>query len=98
MEQVREGQSRPQDKTYSSGIRSGIFGMIGNALLFAAKFTVGLLIRSLAVTADAFNNLSDSASSVITARSAASIFSTPQWPRSRLRSIFAGLACKSIFV
>ena len=50
----------------SVGIRSGVFGMVSNALLFAAKLTVGLLIRSIAVTADAFNNLSDGASSVIT--------------------------------
>lgn len=55
-----------QDKTYAVGIRSGVFGMISNALLFAAKLTVGILIRSIAVTADAFNNLSDGASSVIT--------------------------------
>ena len=54
-----------QQKT-SVGIRSGVFGMVSNALLFAAKLTVGLLIRSIAVTADAFNNLSDGASSVIT--------------------------------
>ena len=55
-----------EDKTYSVGVRSGVFGMVSNALLFAAKLTVGLLIRSIAVTADAFNNLSDGASSVIT--------------------------------
>lgn len=65
MEQ-KEGRSRAKDKTYSLGIRSGVFGMISNALLFAAKLTVGLLIKSIAVTADAFNNLSDGASSVIT--------------------------------
>ena len=40
--------------------------MIGNALLFAAKLTVGVLIRSIAVIADAFNNLSDGAGGVIT--------------------------------
>ena len=55
-----------KEKTYSLGIRAGIFGLVTNALLFAAKLTVGLLIRSIAVTADAFNNLSDGASSVIT--------------------------------
>ena len=58
--------SRTRDKTYSVGIRSGVFGMISNALLFAAKLTVGILIHSIAVTADAFNNLSDGAGSVIT--------------------------------
>ena len=34
-------------------------------LLFAGKFLIGLLMKSMAVTADAFNNLSDAASSVI---------------------------------
>ena len=66
MEERKERGKASRDKTYSVGIRSGIFGMICNALLFAAKLTVGLLIRSIAVTADAFNNLSDGASSVIT--------------------------------
>ena len=61
-----ERTARTQDKTYDVGIRSGVFGMISNAILFAAKLTVGILIRSIAVTADAFNNLSDGASSVIT--------------------------------
>ena len=61
-----DAKTPSRDKTYSVGIRSGIFGILSNALLFAAKLTVGLLIRSIAVTADAFNNLSDGASSVIT--------------------------------
>ena len=55
-----------QSAEYSRGIRAGIFGLISNALLFAAKLTVGILIRSIAVVADAFNNLSDGASGVIT--------------------------------
>lgn len=58
--------ARSQKENYSVGIRSGVFGMISNAILFAAKLTVGVLTRSIAVTADAFNNLSDGASSVIT--------------------------------
>ena len=66
MKQNQKGRAAAQDKTYSVGIRSGLFGMISNAVLFAAKLTVGLLIKSIAVTADAFNNLSDGASSVIT--------------------------------
>ncbi|MEG2893862.1 MAG: cation diffusion facilitator family transporter [Clostridium sp.] len=48
------------------GFLSGIVGIIVNLLLFILKFTVGLLVSSVAVIADAFNNLSDAASSVIT--------------------------------
>lgn len=44
---------------------SGV-GIAVNALLFAAKFLAGLLTNSVAVMADAFNNLSDAGSSVVT--------------------------------
>ena len=46
--------------------KAGVFGVLSNAVLFAAKFTVGLLLRSITVAADALNNLSDGASSVVT--------------------------------
>lgn len=48
------------------GYLGGTVGIIVNALLFAIKLSVGLISGSIAVTADAFNNLSDAASSVIT--------------------------------
>lgn len=48
------------------GYLGGIVGIIVNAVLFAIKLSVGLISGSIAVTADAFNNLSDAASSVIT--------------------------------
>lgn len=44
---------------------AGVFGIITNIILFAIKFIVGLLFNSIAVTADAVNNLTDAASSVI---------------------------------
>lgn len=47
------------------GRLSSIVGIAVNLLLFAAKFTAGTLFGSIAVTGDAFNNLSDAASSVI---------------------------------
>lgn len=47
------------------GILSSIVGMICNVSLFGIKLTVGMIINSISVTADAFNNLSDAASSVI---------------------------------
>ncbi len=49
----------------SYGVLSSLVGIVCNVLLFAGKFLIGLLMKSMAVTADAFNNLSDAASSVI---------------------------------
>jgi cation diffusion facilitator family transporter len=45
---------------------SGIVGIVTNLFLFAIKIVAGTLSNSIAITADAVNNLSDSASSVIT--------------------------------
>lgn len=47
------------------GVLAGIVGIFCNALLFAGKLTIGLIINSSAVMTDSFNNLSDAASSVI---------------------------------
>ena len=48
------------------GQLGGITGIFLNLLLFAAKFTAGSLTGSIAITADAFNNLSDAGSSIVT--------------------------------
>lgn len=48
------------------GILSGCVGVICNIVLFLVKLTGGFLINSISVTADAFNNLSDAASSIVT--------------------------------
>ena len=48
------------------GTLCGILGIMLNLILFAAKFLAGTLAGSIAMTADAFNNLSDAGSSVIT--------------------------------
>ena len=50
----------------SYGILAGAVGILLNFLLFAAKALAGFLSHSIAITADAFNNLSDAGSSVIT--------------------------------
>lgn len=50
----------------SYGVFSGVLGMICNLFLFAVKLSIGVLIHSIAVISDAFNNLSDMASSLIT--------------------------------
>ncbi|MGN0315217.1 MAG: cation diffusion facilitator family transporter [Fusicatenibacter sp.] len=47
------------------GILSSIVGIVCNVFLFTAKLLIGLVMNSLAITADAFNNLSDAASSII---------------------------------
>ncbi len=48
------------------GIICGWVGIGFNILLFIGKFFAGTLSKSVAITADAFNNLSDAGSSVIT--------------------------------
>lgn len=48
------------------GMLCGIVGILLNILLFGGKFMAGTISRSISITADAFNNLSDAGSSVIT--------------------------------
>lgn len=48
------------------GMLSGFAGIVLNVLLFAGKLTVALLSSSVSIIADAFNNLSDAASSAVT--------------------------------
>ena len=48
------------------GVLCGAVGICLNVLLFAGKFFAGLLSGSIAITADAFNNLSDAGSSFVT--------------------------------
>lgn len=50
----------------SYGVLCGIAGISFNVLLFAGKFFAGLVSSSISITADAFNNLSDAGSSIIT--------------------------------
>lgn len=50
----------------SYGKLAGAVGIVSNLLLFAMKIAAGLLFGSIAVVADAVNNLSDAGSSVIT--------------------------------
>lgn len=59
------------DKTKEAGVRtaygvlSSVVGILCNLLLFGTKLMVGFLLNSISVMADAFNNLSDAASSII---------------------------------
>lgn len=50
----------------SYGYLGGTVGVLSNIFLFIIKLIIGLSLNSVAITADAFNNLSDVGSSVIT--------------------------------
>lgn len=47
------------------GVLAGAVGICLNICLFIIKFLIGIAVKSVSVTADAFNNLSDVAGSVI---------------------------------
>lgn len=59
------------EETEKSGVRTAygvlasVVGIICNIILFGVKLMIGLMINSISVMADAFNNLSDGASSII---------------------------------
>ena len=53
-------------KRSAYGMLCGIVGIVLNIFLFIGKFIAGSLSGSIAITADAFNNLSDAGSSVVT--------------------------------
>ncbi len=48
------------------GSFAGIVGIICNIFLFAAKMFIGMISKSVSITADAVNNLSDASSSIMT--------------------------------
>lgn len=50
----------------SYGVLCGVVGILLNILLFFGKFLAGTLSNSIAITADAINNLSDAGSSFVT--------------------------------
>lgn len=59
-EQVEDAEVRAAYGTLASMV-----GILCNILLFGAKLSIGILTRSISVMADAFNNLSDAASSIV---------------------------------
>lgn len=50
----------------SYGMLGSIVGIVLNIILFGGKYFAGIISGSIAITADAFNNLSDAGSSLIT--------------------------------
>ncbi|MBO4266355.1 MAG: cation transporter [Lachnospiraceae bacterium] len=51
---------------HAYGVVCGAFGVFLNIILFAAKLSAGIISNSVAIIADAFNNLGDAGSSVVT--------------------------------
>ncbi len=68
---IRHTIAEPEDThnpqvRYAYGRLAGLTGLVCNLLLFCVKLLAGLLAGSLAIIADAFNNLSDAGSVIVT--------------------------------
>lgn len=64
---IKDYQNTADAKVRQSyGMLCGAVGIFLNILLFAGKALAGIFSGSIAITADAFNNLSDAGSSVVT--------------------------------
>ena len=59
-ENVQEAEVRTK-----YGLLASVVGICCNLLLFTVKLSIGIFVHSISVMADAFNNLSDAASSII---------------------------------
>ena len=59
-------KENPENYREQYGVLCGIAGITFNVLLFIGKFLAGFFANSIAIMADAFNNLSDAGSSFIT--------------------------------
>lgn len=64
---VKDHENIKDPRTRESyGTLSSIVGIVCNILLFVLKYVMGTLSNSIAIVSDAFNNLSDSASCIVT--------------------------------
>ena len=63
-----KNHKNPEDPAVRTAIGklAGILGILANILLFAGKLIAGILSGALSITADAMNNFSDAASSIVT--------------------------------
>lgn len=59
-----------KDVRQKYGILGGTLGIICNLFLFCIKLAIGTVMNSIAITSDAFNNLSDTGSSIVSVISA----------------------------
>ena len=63
---IREKPTDPPERVRAAyGVLSGCFGIFLNLILFTLKLVFGLIAHAVSLTADAFNNLGDAGSSVI---------------------------------
>ncbi|EIA25281.1 Cation efflux family protein, Putative, partial [Candidatus Arthromitus sp. SFB-co] len=63
---IRNHQNVKDPKVRSSyGLLCSYISIVLNLILFLIKVFIGVVLKSISITADAFNNLSDSASSII---------------------------------
>ena len=63
---IRETEADSPERVRSAyGVLSGCFGIFLNLVLFTLKLIFGLVAHAVSLTADAFNNLGDAGSSVI---------------------------------
>ena len=64
---IKDYQNTSDPKVrFRYGIAAGVFGIVSNTVLCVFKILVGILSGSVAIVADAVNNLSDAASSIVT--------------------------------
>ena len=64
---IKDSENANDDKVRRRfGVLSGVVGIICNVILFIFKLFIGIIMSSVSVTADAFNNLSDAGSSIVT--------------------------------
>lgn len=63
---LRGGDPQNPETRQRCGVLSGSIGIGLNLLLFLGKLMAGMITSSIAITADAFNNLTDAASSIVT--------------------------------
>lgn len=66
LERIFISKRAESEKRQAYGVLCGVVGIFLNICLFAGKFLAGVISNSIAITADAFNNLSDAGSSVVT--------------------------------
>ncbi|MDR0821287.1 MAG: cation diffusion facilitator family transporter [Oscillospiraceae bacterium] len=62
----KRGDDNDNDVRYRCGFAVSVFGIVLNVLLFVVKMFAGIITMSVAITADAVNNLFDSLSSGVT--------------------------------
>lgn len=64
---IKESEDVKSPKVRAAyGMLSGVVGIVLNCVLFVFKFVAGLMTGAVSVSADAFNNLSDAGSSIVT--------------------------------